>query len=199
MVGNNHRRPTQKQIILEVYESRGFEKAAAAEIRALQQELRRRLGDRFRPSPSYIAAVLRAAGKRVEYNDRFLDPAMDDHHAGRLKGLLHFHDFESTEDSIRKLDTVYREYREAMDRIGTSLARTLALKGKLRAESLAANPRVNPEKRKEKREIANWFRVWLEIPDLFFDWLELRKQSEEFQRMFPAARPPQPASTVKTP
>jgi hypothetical protein len=43
---------------------------------------------------------------------------------------------------------------------------------------------VGPEKRREKQEVANWFRVWLETSDLFFDWLELRKQSEEFQRLF---------------
>jgi len=53
-----------------------------------------------------------------------------------------------------------------------------------RAASLGASPRVSPEKRREKQEIAAWFRVWLETPDLFFDWLELRKHSEEFQRMF---------------
>jgi hypothetical protein len=54
----------------------------------------------------------------------------------------------------------------------------------LRAGSLAANPRVSPEKRAEKREIATWFGIWLETPELFFDWLELRKASEEFRRLF---------------
>jgi hypothetical protein len=63
------------------------------------------------------------------------------------------------------------------------LVRSLLQKGKLRAGSLAANPRVSPAKRAEKREIATWFRIWLETPDLFFDWLELRKASEEFRRM----------------
>jgi hypothetical protein len=59
------------------------------------------------------------------------------------------------------------------------------LKGKQRAEGLAANPRVSLARRAEKREIAAWFRVWLESPDLFFDWLEVRKNSEEFQTTFP--------------
>jgi len=49
---------------------------------------------------------------------------------------------------------------------------------------VANNPRISPEKRREKTEIARWFQVWLEVSDLFFDWLELRKQSEEFQRLF---------------
>jgi hypothetical protein len=59
------------------------------------------------------------------------------------------------------------------------------LRGRQRAESLAANARIRPEKRLEKREIAAWFRVWLESPTLFFDWLEIRKHTEEFRQHFP--------------
>jgi hypothetical protein len=88
-------------------------------------------------------------------------------------------------DSLIRLDSIYREYRDASDRLGTSLVRELVLKGKLRAESLAASSRVNPEKRKEKQEIAVWFRVWLEVPDLFFDWVEVRRQSDDYRRRFP--------------
>jgi len=146
--------------------------------------LRGRLGTNLKTSPSYIAGVLREAGKTVEYHDRFVDLPMEEPYASRLRNLLQFHDFESAEASLRKLDEVYREYRQASDQIGTGLVRALLQKGKLRAGSLAANPRVSADKRAEKREIATWFRIWLETPDLFFGWLELRKASEEFRRLF---------------
>ncbi|MBZ5564748.1 MAG: hypothetical protein LAP13_20295, partial [Acidobacteriia bacterium] len=42
------------------------------------------------------------------------------------------------------------------------------------------------KKRQEKLDIAHWFHVWLETPDLFFDWLELRKASEDFRKLFGA-------------
>ena len=100
-----------------------------------------------------------------------------------MNGTLQFRDLASAEQSLQKLDALYREYREASDRVGTSLVRALVLRGKQRAESIGANPRVRAEKRQEKREIARWFHVWLETSDLFFDWLEIRKQSEEFQRL----------------
>jgi hypothetical protein len=176
--------PSKKQIILEYCRAKALERIGAEEIRALENELRGRLGSNRRTSPSYIASVLREAGKIVEYHDRFTAPSMEEPYASRLRNLLQFHDFESAEASLRKLDEVYREYREASDRIGTGLVRSLLQKGKLRAGSLAANPRVSPDKREEKREIATWFRIWLETPDLFFDWLELRKASEEFRRLF---------------
>lgn len=45
------------------------------------------------------------------------------------------------------------------------------------------NPKVAPEKRIEKREISNWFHVWLETPEMFSDWLAVRKQTAEFKRL----------------
>jgi len=82
------------------------------------------------------------------------------------------------------LDQIYREYRTADDRVGTGFVRSIVIKGRQRAESIAGNARVRVEKRGEKEEIASWFKVWLDLPDLFFDWLEMRKRSEDFQQMF---------------
>lgn len=107
-------------------------------------------------------------------------------YAGRLNGLLHFHDLAAAEASLRGLDAAWREYAAARDRAGVRAVRSLALEGKLLAARIAASRRVSEAKRREKREIAAWFRVWLETPAIFFDWLDLRKQSEEFRRLFPA-------------
>lgn len=109
---------------------------------------------------------------------------MPEPYASRLEGLLEFRDLASAETSLRRLDTAYREYQQGSDHQGMRSVRALALKGKQRAASLARNPRVNAKKREEKREIADWFRVWLESPDLFFDWLELRKRAGDFVSRF---------------
>ncbi len=173
-----------KQLILEYSQEHGLERIGAREIREIQAALRREMGNGHRVSSSYIANVLRQAGLRVEVNDPYVDPWMEEPYASRLAGLLQFHDLNEAESSLRLLDCAFKEYRSAGDRQGTSLVRTLIVKGKQRAESLAANLRVNPEKRREKEEISRWFKVWLEVPDLCFDWIELRKQSEEFQTLF---------------
>ncbi len=117
----------------------------------------------------------------------------DDHQAGvsgeelyarRLAGLLRFGTLEEAEDSFRKLDEIYQEYRSVSDRIGTSEVRSLVTHAKRRAESLVANSRLKPEARAKKVEIARWCKVWLDVSDLFFDWLETRKQAEDFRRLF---------------
>jgi len=37
--------------------------------------------------------------------------------------------------------------------------------------------------------VMHWFKIWLDTPDAFFDWLELRKQSAEFQQRFAGREP----------
>ena len=173
-----------KQRILEYSQENGFECIRVREIRAIKAALHRELGNGHQVSPSYIANVLRHAGKRVEVNDPFVDPWMEEPYASRLAGMLQFGNLDEAETSLRDLDNLFQEYRTAADRTGTHLIRTLIIKGKQRAESLAANPRVSPAKRVEKDEIAVWFKVWLDVSDLCFDWIEMRKQSPEFQKLF---------------
>ena len=124
----------------------------------------------------------------MEYPDHE-EPAVEtstrDHHELHEKGLLELRDLDSALASLQKVDALYRQYREVSDRVGTSLARELVAKNEQRAKSMAANVRMGPGKRREKQEIARWFKVWLEVPDLFFDWLEMRQESREFQRWFP--------------
>lgn len=172
----------KKQAILDCRAKYCPESAGVRELRHIQHELQQR----GLSSPlSYIANVLRQAGTAVQYEDRYVDPALPEPYAGRLKDALHFQDLAAAENSLRDFDAAYREYESAADHTGALLVRKLVLRGKERAQSLAANPRVRPEKRQEKGEIASWFRVWLESPALFFDWLAIRKQTEEFRRLFP--------------
>jgi hypothetical protein len=62
--------------------------------------------------------------------------------------------------------------------------RRLALLGRRRAEFIGRNRRVGLQKRLQKMEISAWFRLWLESPELFEDWLALRKRTPEFNRLW---------------
>jgi len=175
---------SKKQILLDYFPARGKQPVELSDLNAARNELRRLLGSGDRTSLGYIASILREAGHEVRYEDRYSDPVMPEPYANRLKGVLEFHDLASAEKSLLRLDAIFCEYLNASDRLGTTWVRVLVKKGKLRAQSLAANPRVQAQKRREKQEIACWFQVWLETPDLFASWLELRKSSEEFQSLF---------------
>ncbi|HSW38537.1 MAG TPA: hypothetical protein VLL97_03500 [Acidobacteriota bacterium] len=101
-----------------------------------------------------------------------------------LEGLLSFTGFPEAETTIKRLESLRRKYRSAGDLKGVEYCRRLALTGRRRAEFISMNKRVGTEKRLQKKEIAAWFRVWLETPELFDNWLELRKRAPEFRRLF---------------
>ncbi|MFZ0962982.1 MAG: DUF4385 family protein [Terriglobia bacterium] len=175
---------SKKQILLEFFQAREGKRLEVGDLHAARNELRRHLGPGDRTSLGYIASILREAGYEVRYEDRYSDPVLPEPYASRLKGLLEFRDLASAEQSLLRLDAIFREYSGAADQQGATMVRALVKKGKLRAQSIAANPRVQGQKREEKQEIARWFQVWLETPDLFADWLALRKSSEEFRQLF---------------
>ncbi len=179
---------SKKQILLDFAGAQGKRSFAMDDLREARSVLRRKLGPTERTTFGYIASVLRKSGYEVQYEDRFSDPFMPEPYASRLKGVVEFRDFAGAEASLRKLGTILQEYIGAGDEAGERLVRALARKGRLRAVSLAENLRVNEAKRVEKQEMARWFRVWLETPDLFGDWVELRKSSEGFQRLFGSAK-----------
>jgi hypothetical protein len=183
-------RQSKKTLILEYREAHALQHAGASEIEAIESELRARLGDSGKTARSYIADVLRAAGTRVDdsgFGSRSSNRITLEPYSARLNGLLQFGNFDAAERCLHNLDKAYREYLDHSDHLGVRLVRAVALKGKSRAWSLAGNPRVSQAKREEKQEIAAWFRVWLQSPDLFWDWLELRQQSDEFARKFGSA------------
>jgi hypothetical protein len=180
---------TRKQIIAEYCEAHGMRTAGPAEIYRIDEAIRHALGDQKKTSFSYIEEVLRGCGIELQNHSRFSRSSIPEPYATRLKGVLQFRDLASAESCLRRLNEEHQAYIQATDRAGISAVRSLLLKGKLRALRLAADPRVDASKRQEKQEIARWFTVWLQTPDLFFEWLEIRKRSEEFHRMF--ARPEQ--------
>ncbi len=120
-----------------------------------------------------------AAPPRPEASGPGVAPGGDE-----FEHLLHFATLEEAEATLRRLDAMWRESRAAGD--GPRAARILeiARQGLRRAQMIAGNRRVAATKRAEKEEIRQWFRVWLETPEEFFDWLDLRKGSPEFAQKF---------------
>lgn len=103
-----------------------------------------------------------------------------------LTGILSFSSLSEAEETIKRLESLRRKYRSAGDRKGEEYCRKIARLGRLRADLISRNKRVRVQKRKQKQEIAAWFRIWLETPEIFENWLILRKKTEEFQGLLKA-------------
>jgi len=98
--------------------------------------------------------------------------------------LLHFATLEEAEACLRRLDDLWRGFCAEEQRAQAERVLQVARLGLQRARMIAGNKRVAASRRAEKAEIRQWFRVWLENPEVFFDWLEVRKQAPDFREKF---------------
>lgn len=106
-----------------------------------------------------------------------------------LEGVLRFADLESGEETLRRLEELRQRFAALGDKRGVAYCRQMARRGRARAEAILRNPKVDSRKRREKRELAEWFRIWLEAPEIFPSWLELRKSTPEYRELRAAVGP----------
>jgi len=173
--------PTKKQWILEVARELHAERFTPAEFEQIRRQLIARHGPGAKTSSDYIASVLAEAGMRVVWSTR---TDTEGRYEEEFDDLLHFATLEEAEMCLVRLDELWRKFRAEGERAVVERVLEVARLGRRRAEMIARNPKVHPRKRAEKQEMVDWFRVWLETPESFFEWLELRKRSPEFHERF---------------
>ena len=175
---------TKKALILETAREIGAEKWTAAEIDQLRRRLLAEHGEEAKTGSDYIADVLKTAGLKVTLSQL---EEVEDQFEEEFEDLLHFKTLSDAEVSLMRLDELWRRFQAHGEKAAAGRVLDVARLGKRRAEMIARNRKVEPQKRAEKEEMANWFRIWLETPDAFFDWLDVRKKSPEFHAKFPHA------------
>jgi hypothetical protein len=173
---------TKKALILETAREINVQKWTPAEIDQLRRRLVAEHGEAAKTGSDYIADVLKDAGHRVLLS---LQEEAEEQYEEEFEDILHFKTLEDAEVSIMRLDELMRKFRAQGENAAAERVLNVGRLGKRRAEMISRNHKVEPHKRDEKIEIANWFRIWLETPDAFFDWLDVRKQSPEFRAQFP--------------
>ena len=177
---------TKKSLILETAREINVQKWTPAEIDQLRRRLLAEHGEAGKTGSEYIADVLKDAGHKVLLT---LPEEAEEQYEEEFEDLLHFKTLEDAEVSVMRLDELMRKFHAKGEHAAVERVLNVARLGKRRAEMIAHNHKVEAHKRAEKVEIANWFRIWLETPDAFFNWLDVRKQSPEFLAKFPQAEP----------
>jgi hypothetical protein len=173
--------PTKKEMILAIARELSVPRFTPAEVEQIRRQLVARMGSAGKTSADYIAGVLETAGMRIVWSTK---ADTEGQYEEEFQDLLHFATLEDAEMCIMRLDELFRKFQEEGEQAAMARVLEVARMGRRRAEMIARNQKVEPEKRAEKEEIMQWFKVWLETPDAFFDWLEVRKSSPDFQKRF---------------
>jgi hypothetical protein len=174
---------TKKALILEAARVLAKPRYTPAEIEQIRRQLIAQLGAQGKTAPDYIVSVLEEAGMRVMWSTR---SDTEGRYEEEFTDLLHFSTLEEAEMCLVRLDELLRKFLLDNEQAAVERVREVARLGRRRAEMISRNHKVDANKRAEKEEIAHWFAIWLETPDAFFDWLEVRKQSADFASKFPS-------------
>jgi hypothetical protein len=179
---------TKIDLIIEVWEKLDCESVGARELEAIETAVRERYGYGAVDSPMIVARLLADEGaelRHAEILELDVQRRQESPYDPMFRNILKFSDFKQTLISIRQLENLRKKFAAENDKEGLRLVRETALKGKRRAQMIAGNEKVDDQKRAEKAEIADWFTLWMQSPEIFENWVELRQQSPDFKEKFP--------------
>lgn len=170
----------KRDLIIEVWEALDCESVGAGELKEIQRALRELFGAGAGDSPAAIARVVADEGAVLRHAEVF---ACDrEWREEKLAESIELK-FETLADAIASMQKVEAQRMTGEAQGLTTLRATI---GAARRELLLrGRAKVLTEaSREEAKEIASWLAVWLQAPELFSDWLQLRTRSEEFMNKF---------------
>jgi len=178
---------TKRDLMIEVWEHLDCESVGAKELETIAAVVREQFGDGAIESPASVARLLADEGAELRHAEVLESDVRwrsNDPYEAMFRNVLKFSDFEQATASLKRLENLRRQFARTKDKQGLRRVSETVLKGKKRAEMIARNPKVDKRKRAEKSEIAEWFTVWLRQPEIFEDWLHLRRRSTDFRERF---------------
>jgi hypothetical protein len=178
---------TKRDLMIEVWEELDCESVGASELEAVLEAVRERFGDGALESPAAAARLLADEGaelRHAEVLDMDARWRTQDAYEPMFRNIVKFSNFDEAAATIRRLENLRKQFARNGDREGMRRVMAAALKGKRRALMISRNAKVIERKREEKGEMAEWFTVWLNQPEIFEDWLALRRRSKDFRERF---------------
>lgn len=185
---------TKRQLIIEAWHRLGRPAIGERELLEIQRSVRSRFGQGVDESPAAIARALADEGAElrhpevIEFDARWREAKIESE-SEEFKGLDDLLTakplrLRKAEALIKKLEKLRQHSESSGDQVTAKQARNMAVSGRQTAELLARDRKLTQPERAEQAEIAEWFKVWILTPNLFADWLDLRRRSADFQEKF---------------
>ena len=175
-------------LIIEVWEKLDCESVGAKEIIAIENAVRERFGQRAVDSPMITARLLADEGaelRHAEIMGLYLDRAeKTPPHDAALRNLFDLSDLARVERSLKNAENLRLKLLKEKDQDGLRLLRERAIEAKSDAKTSANDKRLSDLERASQTESAEWITLWLQSPELFANWVTLRRSSNEFKTRF---------------
>lgn len=184
--GTAQRRTTKQELVLATWEALDCESVGAPELEQIQRAVAQHFGDGAVESPAALARIVADEGAHLRYPEvlefdaRWRERNLSESTAGKSS----FATFAEAVESLRALENLRRELSNNQDQKRLRDLRDAVLKSKQDRALVAASVVLSEAERAEAKEIAGWLGVWLRTPELFADWLDLRRSSPQFRKRF---------------
>ncbi len=175
------------ELIIEVWEKLDCENVGAAEIEAIETVVESVFGKPAVESPMKIARLLADEGAELRHSeimDLYVTRASDRPYDAAFLNLFDLNDLRTSIRSIQQMENLRRKFETAGDREGLRLLRQNAIAAKETKLVSSKKPKLDAKQRLEAGEIAEWLTIWLQSPELFEQWVKLRRGSADFISRF---------------
>lgn len=178
---------TRRDLIIEVWEALDCESVGTHELEQIQQALLEKFGEGALESPAAIARRVADEGAVLRHPEVFecdLKWRRQKMQKGIFDDGLNFCDLSSAFESVVKIEE--RRMQLKTDNEVKALEELRDIVAAARRESVlrATSKILEENERRQAKEISEWLRVWLQAPELFSDWLDLRRRSPDFRNKF---------------
>jgi len=177
------KRKSKRELVLDIYDNEAMGEVTAREIAIINQALIEEYGEGGAMTPAEIARILHDEDLPVRFDQIFRMMTTTEKYENAFAHFLENRDLAEAENSIREIDALYRRFKKAGDSAGMRFAFEAARTARQNATEFSQLPQLSIAQRQEQAEIAQWFTVWLQTPDLFTEWVGLRKASAEFKNL----------------
>jgi hypothetical protein len=178
---------TKHDLIIEVWEKLDCENVGAIEIEAVEEAVRGRFGEAAVESPMQIARLLAdegAALRHSEIMELWVRRFTDQPHEAEFRNLIKTGDLDSIERSIRRAENLRKKFVSDNDESGLRQLREEVIDVKSRLQSESRDKKFHSTIRQMYSEMAEWLTLWLQSPEIFENWVKLRKSATDFKKRF---------------
>lgn len=179
---------TKGELIIEVWEYLDCESVGGRELEQIQAVIGEKFGDGALASPASIARIVADEGAVLRHPEVF-DCDLK-WRRQRLEGLkfpapLDFSNLSQAFQSVVEIEEKRLELLNIEDSEGLKRLREVVAAGHRDTLLIAGSRIVDDGQRAQAKEVSEWLSVWLQAPELFSDWLDLRRRSPDFRKKFP--------------
>ena len=188
MIARSWSARNKRDLIIEVWEYLDCESVGASELEQIQLALTEKFGAGALTSPASIARTVADEGAVLRHPEVFqfdLNWRERILKRGKFREGLDFSNLSAAFGAVVKLEE--RRLQLQLDNEATSLKELRQVVAVIRKDSLlqARSKILDGSVREQLKEISEWLSVWLQSPELFSDWLDLRRRSPEYKKKFP--------------